>query len=139
VQLYKQTHELTRDLPSEQQCKIALCFDQGCDHCHYNLPDATNNEIAVIIPGDGDQLESTHDIVLFHRHCPPLQHITNLHLLYPVGHDTGNPWVYFIVPIPVPMNTVPIWVGVWCLLWVSMDHHGYPQVLTQVHILIIYL
>jgi hypothetical protein len=24
-----------------------------------------------------------------------------------VRHDTGNPQVYFVVPIPVPANTVP--------------------------------
>jgi hypothetical protein len=32
VQMYKQAHELTRNMPPEQQCKIALRFDQSCDH-----------------------------------------------------------------------------------------------------------
>jgi hypothetical protein len=104
VQLYKQAHELTRNLPPEQQCKIALCFDQGCDHRRYNLPDATNNEITVILPGDGDQLESMHDIVLFHRHGPPLQRITNLHplypalryiLMFPTGQLQWHPWIEY--------------------------------------------
>ena len=54
VQMYKQAHELTRNMPPEQQCKIALHFCQSCDHRHYNLPDATNNEVAVILPGDGN-------------------------------------------------------------------------------------
>jgi hypothetical protein len=31
VQMYKQAHELTRNMPPEQQCKIALRFDQTCD------------------------------------------------------------------------------------------------------------
>ncbi|KAF8220602.1 hypothetical protein L208DRAFT_1035208, partial [Tricholoma matsutake] len=86
VQMYRQAHELTRNLPPDQQCKIALRFDQTCDHCCYNLPDATNNEIAVILPGDGDQPESTCDIILYCRYGPPLQCITDLHPLYPALH-----------------------------------------------------
>jgi Helitron helicase-like domain at N-terminus len=86
VQLYKQAHELTRNMPPEQQCKIALRFDQSCDHRQYNLLDATNNEITVILPGDGDQPEGTRDIVLYHRHGQPLQRISDLHPLYPALH-----------------------------------------------------
>ena len=37
----------------EDQCNIALHFDSDTDCQHYNLPTAT--EIAVILPGDGDQ------------------------------------------------------------------------------------
>ena len=86
VQMYKQAYELTRNMPPEQQCKIALRFDQSCDRRRYNLPNATNNEIAVILPGDGDQPESTRDIVLYCRHGQPLQHISDLHPLYPALH-----------------------------------------------------
>ena len=56
-----------------------------------------------------------------------------------IGHSsTGNPWVYFLIPLPIPMNTVPAWVGVQCLSWVSTGYHGYSWVLTQLSILIIY-
>ena len=84
--MYRQAYKLTRNMPPHQQCKIALHFDQSCDHHCYNLPDATNNEIAVILPGDGDRPEDTHDIILYCRHGPPLQHITDLHPLYPALH-----------------------------------------------------
>ena len=54
--LYKQALELTSNLPRNQQYKIALCFDERTDHRCYNLPTAAAaNEIAVTIPGDGDQ------------------------------------------------------------------------------------
>jgi hypothetical protein len=52
VQMYKQAHELTRNMPPEQQCKIALRFDESCDHHCYNLPTAATDEITVILPGD---------------------------------------------------------------------------------------
>ena len=42
VQMYRQAYELTRNMPPEQQCKIALHFDQSCDCCCYNLPDASS-------------------------------------------------------------------------------------------------
>src|SRR6202041_2350300 len=41
---------------------------------------------AVILPGDGDQPEGIHDIILYCRHGPPLQRITDLHPLYPALH-----------------------------------------------------
>jgi hypothetical protein len=86
VQMYKQAYELTRNMPPEQQCKIILRFDQGCDRRRYNLPTAATDEIAVILPGDGDQPEAVRDIVLYRRHGPPLQRITDAHPLYPALH-----------------------------------------------------
>jgi transcription elongation factor Elf1 len=41
VELYKQAYELTRDLPPEQQCRIALHFDPSSDHCRYQTPHVT--------------------------------------------------------------------------------------------------
>ena len=55
-----------------------------------------------------------------------------------IGCDTGNPRVYFFIPIPVPANTVPARVGVQCLSWVSTGHRGYSRVSTELSILIIY-
>ena len=36
-----------------------------------------------------------------------------------VGHDRGYPCVVFSQPLPIPMNTIPLWVWVPVLLWVS--------------------
>jgi hypothetical protein len=86
IEMYKQAHELTRNMPPEQQCKIALHFDESCDRRRYHLPTAATDEIAVILPGDGDQPEGVCDIVLYRRYGPALQHITDLHPLYPALH-----------------------------------------------------
>ena len=69
----------------DQQCRIALRFDEDTDHRRYNLPTATSNEIAVIIPGDGDQPASGRDIVLY-RHGGGLKEISDIHPLYPSLH-----------------------------------------------------
>ena len=83
VQLYKQALEMTSHMPAEHQCKIALRFDEGTDRRRYNLPTAAAaNEIAVIIPGDGDQPQDARDIILYRRHGPPLQHISEMHPMY---------------------------------------------------------
>ena len=76
VQLYKQAFELTQNMGPDQQCKIALCFDHQTDHHHYNLPTDTSNKIAVILPGDGDQLTAARDIIL-NRRGGPLQEISD--------------------------------------------------------------
>lgn len=66
VQMYKQTYELTQNMEPQQQCKIALQYDSLCDHHQYNLPtEAASNELAIILPGDGDQLDRGCDIVLY--------------------------------------------------------------------------
>jgi hypothetical protein len=85
VQLYKQAHEMTRNMTPEQQCKIALHFDHDTDRCRYNLPTDTSNEIAVILPGDGDQPTAGRDIIL-NRRSGYLQEISDLHPLYPSLH-----------------------------------------------------
>ena len=56
IGLYKQAIELTRKMGPDQQCKIALHFEPNADCRCYNLPTATLNEIAAILPGDGDQV-----------------------------------------------------------------------------------
>ena len=84
VQMYKQAFELTRNMGPDQQCKIALRFDGQTDQRRYNMP--TANEIAVILPGDGDQpTAGVRDIVL-NRHGGHLQEISDLHPLYPSLH-----------------------------------------------------
>ena len=83
VQLYKQAYQLTRAIPPEQQCHISLHFAAGCDRHRYNLPDATVREIAVILPGDGDQTRGSQDIILYRNHGEPLQRISDCHPFYP--------------------------------------------------------
>ena len=77
VQLHKQAFDLTKNIPANQNCRIALRFtdEQDC-HC-YNLP--TSTELAVILPGDGDQPTNSRDIVLF-KSRGGLQRINDLPL-----------------------------------------------------------
>ena len=83
VAMYKQALELTSNMPPEHQCKIALRFDERTDHRCYNLPtEAARNEIAVILPGDGDQPQDSRDIILYRRHGQPLQRISEMHPMY---------------------------------------------------------
>ena len=85
VQFYKLAFQIKRDIPFEQPCRIALHFDHDTDHRRYNLPTATSNEIAVILPGDGDQPSSALDIILY-NHAGALRQINDLHLLYQSLH-----------------------------------------------------
>ena len=80
VQDYKQAFELTRHMPQEQQCQVVLCFTGGDRH-HYQAPDPSVREIAVILPGDGDQATGPQDIVLYCKHGAPLQCISDVHSL----------------------------------------------------------
>jgi hypothetical protein len=83
VAIYKQALELTANMPPEHQCKIALCFDERTDCRCYNLPTAAAaNEIAVILPGDGDQPQDLCDIILYHHHGQPLQRMSEMHPMY---------------------------------------------------------
>jgi len=83
--LYKSALKLTRNMPSEHQCRIALCYNPRTDQCCYNLPTVTE-EIAVVIPGAGDEFSNSHDIILHHREGEPLKQISELHPFYPALH-----------------------------------------------------
>jgi len=86
TQLYKQAYEITREMPNHQQCRIALCYDRKCDQQRYNLPTAASNEIAVILPGDGDDVQGSRDIILYRRNGQGLQRISDLHPFYQALH-----------------------------------------------------
>jgi len=86
IQLYKQAYEITQEMPGHQQCRIALHYDKECDQRRYNLPTAASNEIAVILPGDGDQVQGSWDIILYCCNGQGLQHISDLHPLYQALH-----------------------------------------------------
>ena len=108
VQLYKQANELTQNIGPDQQCLIALRFESHTDRRRYNLPTDTSNEIAVVIPGDGDQPTSARDIVL-HRRGGGLREITDLHPLYPSLHyvllfPTGQMGWHLFIPYIQPEN-----------------------------------
>ena len=84
IQLYKQALELTVGMAPDQQCSISLHFDQNCDKRRYNLPDATTNEVAAIIVGDGDQITGPQDIIVYRKDHPgSLFRISDSHPLYP--------------------------------------------------------
>jgi hypothetical protein len=82
VQFFKQAYEITLDRPRDQNCMISLHFQEGCDWNRYNTPSATTNEIALILPGDGDQVKDSQDIILYHR-GGTLSRIDDCHPFYP--------------------------------------------------------
>ncbi|KAF8194927.1 hypothetical protein BJ912DRAFT_807026, partial [Pholiota molesta] len=103
VQLYKQAFELTRNFPADQQHTIALRYDSDTDRRRYNLP-TTSNEVAVILPGDGDRAENTRDIILHRKAGEGLRRISELHplyhslhyvLLFPTGQLGWHPKIPF--------------------------------------------
>ena len=83
VQHYKQAYLLTRDMPPDQQCQIALRFQANSDRRRYQNPDDSVSEIAVILPGDGDTPADCQDIILHRNHGEPLWRIRDDHPLYP--------------------------------------------------------
>src|SRR5258708_33732038 len=68
IHLYQQALELTTTLDPDRHCRISLHFDQNCDRCRYNLPDAPVIEIAVIVLGDGERFIWPQDILVYRKH-----------------------------------------------------------------------
>src|SRR6266850_7617753 len=85
----------------EQNCSIALRFDPHTDRRCYLPPDARVQEIAVLLPGNGDQPRDSQDIIV-HHHARSLMRIRDTHPLYPslhfvLLHPTGQlGWHCFI-------------------------------------------
>ena len=103
IQLYRQAFELTQNMPSEQQCRIALRFQENNDRHRYQAPDPSVREIAVILPGDGDTPAGAQDIILYRR-GGRLKHILDSHplyptlryiLLFPTGQLQWHPKIHF--------------------------------------------
>jgi hypothetical protein len=65
IHFYQQAFELTTTLPPDQQCSISLYFDQNSNRRHYNLPEKTVNEIAVVVIGDGERVTGPQDIIIY--------------------------------------------------------------------------
>src|SRR6266403_1572611 len=103
VLLYQQAYELTQDMAPEQQCRIALRFQDNTDRHRYQNPDPSVREIAVILPGDGETPAGAQDIILYRR-SGHLQRITDSHpsypslcyiLLFPTGQKQWHPYIPF--------------------------------------------
>src|SRR5882672_8648585 len=101
VELYKHAFQITQGMTPKQNCSIVLRFDPHTDRRHYLPPDAWVQEIAVLLPGDGDQPWDSQDIIV-HRHAGSLMRIRDTHPLYPslhfvLLHPTGQlSWHRFI-------------------------------------------
>ena len=80
-----------------------LRFDKDCDRRRYNLPGAASREIAVIIPGDGEQSREPRDIILRLRggglrrinEMSPAYHALHFVLLFPSGQLGWHPEIPF--------------------------------------------
>jgi hypothetical protein len=97
IPLYRQAFEIMRDKPPEEHHNVAIRLraERDQDLRRYNLPTA-NNEVAVIIPGDGSEERSDHrDIVLRLKggglrrisHLNPSYSTLHYVLLFPRGED----------------------------------------------------
>jgi len=101
IALYRQAYEIMRDKPPEEHHNVAMRLraERNHDLRRYNLPTA-NDEVAVIIPGDGSEERSDHrDIVLRFRggglrrisHLNPAYSTLHYVLLFPHGEDGWHP------------------------------------------------
>src|SRR6266478_1807609 len=102
-------------MPPEQQCRIALHFQQNTDRRRYQNPDPSVREIAVILPGDGDTPAGAQDIILYRRNGP-LFRITDSHpsypslryvLLFPTGQNQWHPYIPFNEQHNLPAPALP--------------------------------
>jgi hypothetical protein len=96
VEVYQQANQLARTTALTEY-RIQLNFCKGSDRRHYNLP-TSDNELAIIIPGDEDAFANSRDILLRPR-GGPLIRITECHpsfiplhfpLLCPTGQLSWN-------------------------------------------------
>lgn len=68
IALFQHAYWHMRAMGPNQQHTMALHVDPNSDHRHYNLPAKSTTEIAVIIPGDGEIVLGSQDIILHLRH-----------------------------------------------------------------------
>ncbi|KAF6172925.1 hypothetical protein GIB67_035479 [Kingdonia uniflora] len=99
VRIYRQAYEVLNDVYSADNQDVNvhahLHYSSRTDRCRYNLP--STDEIAVILPGDGQEAPSTRDIVVYLRGGHELMRISECYpaylpmhyvLLFPhVGHQ----------------------------------------------------
>jgi len=100
---FQQAYEQLKDIPSDRNFQIGLQFNKECDRRRYNLPTSGSTEVAVIIPGNGDQQLQPRDIVLFLRggglklinEMSPIYHSLHFVLLFPTGQLSWHPDIAF--------------------------------------------
>ena len=105
VQLYKQTFEIMGQAPPEADFTVKLRFDKDTDQRRYNLPTSTS-EIAVVVPGSGEEVKDNRDIILRKKHgglqrineLHPLYHALHFVLLFPTGQLGWHPNLPLILP-----------------------------------------
>jgi len=101
VDIYQQALWQIMETPSEQQHNVYMVIrsEQGEDQRKYNEV-VDQNEIGVLIPGDGTQEVSNHRDIVFHHQEGALQRISHLHksyfclhymLLFPTGENRFFP------------------------------------------------
>ena len=97
MELYRQAFEVMSEKPPEERSTVAmrLCAERHQDLRRYNLPTA-NDEVAVIIPGDGSEECSDHRDIILRLRGGGLQRMSHLHpsystlhypILFPHGED----------------------------------------------------
>ena len=79
VAIYKQAHEILSEYPDADDASIRLRVDPSRDRRRYNLP--TADEVAIIIPGDGEQATDGRDIIL-RNHQNSLKRVSDGHSAY---------------------------------------------------------
>jgi hypothetical protein len=77
--IYKQAREILAEYPDADNASIRLRVDPSHDQRRYNLP--TVDEVAIIIPGDGEQATDGRDIIL-RNHQNSLQWVSDGHSAY---------------------------------------------------------
>ncbi|KAI0702082.1 hypothetical protein C8Q76DRAFT_659919, partial [Earliella scabrosa] len=80
--IYKHAYEILSQ-SSRDDMVLCLRFDPSSDRRRYNLP--TSNEIAIILPGTGEEVQHSRDIILRKR-SGSLERISELHPAYACLH-----------------------------------------------------
>ncbi len=102
VRIYQQTYQLTQSTPLTDY-HVQLNFRESSNRCRYNLP-STNNELALIIPGDKDVCANSQHIIL-RPTGGPLMCITECHpaylslhfpLLFPTRQPSWHPHIPYV-------------------------------------------
>ena len=106
VHKFKQAMEITQNIPPEFDCTISLRFSKDCDRRRYNLPSPSSDEIAVIIPGEGNETTEPKDVILRLRggglrrvsDMNRLFHSLHFVLLFPTGQLGWHPGLLMSLP-----------------------------------------
>src|SRR6202453_2341635 len=116
VPLYKHAYQIMSKLPPDQQATVQsrIVLQPTADRCRYNLP--TANEIAAIIPGNGEEEVDKHREIIIRLKAPAdgnrLKRISHLNSLYSPLHyilvfpNGEQGWHSQIPSLPGPQGQV---------------------------------